>query len=361
MATTAQDAVNYDNGRKNNWRKQCWNLIVNHLKRAGIQPKDALVLYLPGTTNLDEGVALQKGFRRENLIAVERDKKVAHFIRKKLKVNCIQGDLIDVLMSWPLDSPKVDVVVADFQCGMLPVVEDTLRAYLCSPQITHSVLCVNALRGRDAGPFLDFAKKYDVNIRAKTASGNDKIFFVDERLLTVKDDPTKHRGVLIGRGFVGMLHANHFLQDNFAAIFEKEEELRARMRQIAQEVYDKTGNLALARKAYDLEDKKTDKEIDEWKEARLPWVTAVPGYKSGTQYMDAVVIQTMDGYCQKIWDTAREVRRLNDAGKLDDLYDQLRKAFPDHADTSASTNKKRRTATRRKIAAALAHRTMRSR
>jgi hypothetical protein len=72
--------MNYKFGTKANWRRWQWNRIV---ERLAVPVRDAVVVYLAGPEDLDRPVALSKGFRPDNLIAVDRDGDVV----KQLRMN----------------------------------------------------------------------------------------------------------------------------------------------------------------------------------------------------------------------------------------------------------------------------------
>jgi hypothetical protein len=137
------DAVTYKNGQKNNWRRAAWNAIAN----ATENPADALVLYLPGSTDLDRPEALRRGFKPANLIAVERNEAVTAKLRAS-GVTVIVGDLNDVLASWPVSVP-IGAVLADFQCGVTKTVEKFMRLWSFHPATKNAGAVVNVMRGRD--------------------------------------------------------------------------------------------------------------------------------------------------------------------------------------------------------------------
>jgi hypothetical protein len=144
------DAIPYKNGQKNQWRRTAWNAI----ERLVDNPPDAIVLYLPGSTDLDRPEALRRNFKPANLIAVERDPKVvAHLRAKGTTVVC--GGLLDVLRSWP-ETRKVGVVVADFQSGyQFCIGEIVQRLARFHPAFSGCVFMVNLQRGRDEPENID--------------------------------------------------------------------------------------------------------------------------------------------------------------------------------------------------------------
>jgi len=141
------DAVNYKNGQKNNWRSRCWNLVSEAIGR---DKSKAIVLYLPGSLDLDASIAIRKGFDSCNLIAVERQAKIARVLRKSGR-NTINGNLGEVMRSWP-DNRRVSVIVADLQCGLTLDAVNILWAWGLFPAFAKSVLVLNMQRGREVYP-----------------------------------------------------------------------------------------------------------------------------------------------------------------------------------------------------------------
>ena len=145
----------YDFSHKNHWRRWAWNQIKS---RISVKPSEAIVLYLAGKENLDLEIALSKKFKKENLIAIERDKNTISFLRKN-KVNVVSGDFNDVLLGWG-EQPKIDVIIADF-CGDIYLSNDKsnslLRAifYCKGVKDFKTVFVANFQRGRSVyGGFL---------------------------------------------------------------------------------------------------------------------------------------------------------------------------------------------------------------
>lgn len=143
MAANEIDAVNYKNGQKNHWRRTAWNRVRELLGR-----RTGIVLYLPGSTNLDEREAVRRGFSGIDLIAIERDETVAEELRKA-KTNVIQSDLKSVLLNWPRDR-QVAAVIADLQCGYVNYVYDCGFAWMFGDAFRESVLLINLMRGRES-------------------------------------------------------------------------------------------------------------------------------------------------------------------------------------------------------------------
>lgn len=176
--STDLDAINYKNGVKNNWRRRTWNLV----RQWTPNPRDAVVLYLPGSTNLDRPVAEERGFRPANMIAVERDKSVAQYIRDTYGQSAIDESLMDVMHAWPTAdaSPRVSVVIADMVCGFDREAMAIMPAWVSSKAFEKGVLVLNIMRGRESTSWSRFirdrehvwkafAKRYDIAPKNRAA------------------------------------------------------------------------------------------------------------------------------------------------------------------------------------------------
>lgn len=138
------DAIDYKYGQKNHWRRQVWNQIREWTPR---HPKDSVVLYLAGDADLDRPVAISKGFKPANLIAVERDRKVVQSLRQR-RVTVIPENLVDVLDEWPT-SPNIDVLFADLVSGFDREAMAAMWSWVGSPVFNRSVLALNVMAGRE--------------------------------------------------------------------------------------------------------------------------------------------------------------------------------------------------------------------
>lgn len=138
----------YKFGRKNNWRRWKWNQIVNKLKDIGKNPRDAIILYLCGPSDIDREIAISKGISNENLIAVDFNESNISTIRKNNKLG-IYGDLNSILRNWT-PTYLVDVIDADFCCGLnkATIVFGWLLNFTMA-LAPYSVISINLLRGRD--------------------------------------------------------------------------------------------------------------------------------------------------------------------------------------------------------------------
>lgn len=171
---------NYKFGNKNNWRRWMWNKVKNQLKnpcplmrklklisdhRRTIGDddcympshkaiKDSIVLYLPAIDDIDRIIAVDKGFRPLNMIAVDIDDKVIKQFRKDHKL-ILKADIVDIILNWN-GVPKLDIIVADLCCGITLKMHKLAHALIYSKGISEmSVIAINLMRGRD-----EFVKNY---------------------------------------------------------------------------------------------------------------------------------------------------------------------------------------------------------
>lgn len=118
------------------------------IERLTVPTKDAVVLYLAGEDNIDREIALSHGFKPDNLIAIEKDKTIVNHLRRNGQL-CVQGDIIDILRAWP-HNKLISVIIADFCCGLEKrIMEYFTTAFLQSPHTRTSIFAINLLRGRD--------------------------------------------------------------------------------------------------------------------------------------------------------------------------------------------------------------------
>lgn len=135
--------MNYDYGNKRQWRRWVWNRIAERCENR----RDALVLFLAGEEAFDVDTALERGFRATNMVAVERDKRTVEQLRKK-GVLTIEGDLVEVLKTWPMDRP-VGVILADFCCALEESVHCAFADIDTNPSFWRTVVAVNLQHGRE--------------------------------------------------------------------------------------------------------------------------------------------------------------------------------------------------------------------
>lgn len=156
--------MDYKFGTKNNWRRWMWNRIAERVET----PSEALVLFLAGEQMLDIDVAASKGFQRRNMLAVERDPDVLRRLRAS-GVLVIDGDICDVLASWPLHV-NVGVVVADFCCGLERKVLEAFAKSWFFGAFAKCVMAVNMLRGRE-GALMPIRRSWGGSLEAQKHRG----------------------------------------------------------------------------------------------------------------------------------------------------------------------------------------------
>jgi hypothetical protein len=136
----------YRNGRKNNWRRWGWNRLA---ERIDSSMRNCPILYLAGPQDLDRAVAVSKGIRSTNLIAVDEHQPNVKRVRREGGV-AICADIVDVLTAWPTDRP-VAAVALDFCCGFEPELVRGLMRSLWRAPFANCWGWLNFQRGRDGG------------------------------------------------------------------------------------------------------------------------------------------------------------------------------------------------------------------
>lgn len=161
----------YESGIKSNWRRTAWNSIAGRVR----DKKNARVLYLPASKDLDRRVAVSKGFRPNNLIGIERDKSVVKQLRAENKL-CIHGSAMDILAAWPSSSP-VDVVFLDLTGPLTSEVFTKAYTLSMSPAVHEkTVIALNLLHGREPKHDTDFLKNLKEKYRADTIHRGELYF-----------------------------------------------------------------------------------------------------------------------------------------------------------------------------------------
>lgn len=173
------ESFDYDFGVKRNWRRWLWNRIADRLS---VPPSEAVVLYLAGQNDFDRSIAISKGFRNENMIAVEKDSSAFYELKKK-GILVIHGDLFEILNSWP-PNQRIDVIIADLCSGLEARLLNNFYYSVGFPNISNCVFAVNVLRGRDPSS----------NEFRLGAQGHISPIFFDSKL---PQDHKKHRGCLL--------------------------------------------------------------------------------------------------------------------------------------------------------------------
>lgn len=143
-----QGRDNYKFGNKNNHRRWKWNRIVEKLRSLKKTVSEAVVIYLPGPDDLDREIALSKGFKNHNLIAIDLNIKNINKIKIN-RNNCIQADFLDIMAHWN-GNPELDVIDGDF-CGGLTesLVDMAILLLEMQGRSRWTVLSINMMRGRD--------------------------------------------------------------------------------------------------------------------------------------------------------------------------------------------------------------------
>lgn len=145
----------YDYSVKNNWRRWQWNRIIERLP---IHKKDAVVLYLCGDQDMDRKIAIEKKFKPQNLIAIDIMPEKIEKVRAAGGIGMV-GDICDFIIHHK-GRPKIDVIVADFCCGLTSTVYTFMLSMLASSGLSKNcIVAVNLLRGRD-GVHTQFSKNY---------------------------------------------------------------------------------------------------------------------------------------------------------------------------------------------------------
>lgn len=141
------DVVDYDYGNKRHWRRWVWNRIDERASAA----RGGIILFLAGQEAFDLNVARGKGFSQRNMIAIERDPRTLAHLRS-MGILTIEGDLLEVLQSWP-QHVSVTAVLADLCHGLkMRVYERALDPIWTNPAFNDCVWGFNFLRGRESEP-----------------------------------------------------------------------------------------------------------------------------------------------------------------------------------------------------------------
>lgn len=133
----------YKFGNKNNWRRWVWNRIAERTPNR----RDAVVLYLAGARNLDRPIAVDRGFRAVNMIAIERDADAVTALRASGQL-AIRGTLNDVARNMPF-TRRIAVLNADLTCGATGEVISLANYLITHPAFAGAVFAFNLLRGRE--------------------------------------------------------------------------------------------------------------------------------------------------------------------------------------------------------------------
>lgn len=137
--------IMYSSLPKTYWRNYVWNALH---RRVGHRPSSTII-YLVGPEDLDRATAMAKGFRNENLIAVDLNQDYVYNVRKNGGL-AVQGNICSVLAHWPSNWP-LNGIVLDFKGGLNNSVNEVLISlFTCQAiQYGRTQVCINLQRGRD--------------------------------------------------------------------------------------------------------------------------------------------------------------------------------------------------------------------
>lgn len=151
---------------------------------------EALVLYLAGGLDEDRPVAVAKGFREENLIAIEHDYETAARLRARGTLTLV-GDAFEHATAWN-PRRKIDVCVLDLCGGLTEKTAEEIELMIALPQFANAVIAVNMLRGRDAS---------GNELRQYLAKSHQDILLMTKDFWACRGnaggDQLKHRGLLL--------------------------------------------------------------------------------------------------------------------------------------------------------------------
>lgn len=144
----------YNNGKKNHWRRQVWNDIASRVA----DKRSSNVVYLPADRDLDRKVAVSKGFNQNRMYAVDFNTAIADRLSGQGKA-AIAAPLLAALRNWG-SAEKIDVLHADLCCGFTQDVHRLLFMVDAHPAIrAGAVILINLQRGRETGIANGYMKK----------------------------------------------------------------------------------------------------------------------------------------------------------------------------------------------------------
>lgn len=121
-----------------------WNQVK---ARLSVPARDAVVLYLAAEQDEDRDIAVSKGFRAHNMIAVDKSPAIVRQLRADGKL-ALDADVHGLLATWSPDR-AVHVVALDYCCGLTAAVRLSMPHLTMMPHLADAVFMVNMLRGRD--------------------------------------------------------------------------------------------------------------------------------------------------------------------------------------------------------------------
>lgn len=156
----------FANGSKQTWRGWWTNNLIRLIKHANnrnachriVTQKTAVGCYLPSQNDREAEALLKKGFRRENLVAVDTDAEAVKNVRKCGGV-AIQTSLQAFLGSRSV--AHLDFISADLFGGFTRPTFELMHAIVASPMVRPgTAVLINLKRGRDGGVHFD-RRKYE--------------------------------------------------------------------------------------------------------------------------------------------------------------------------------------------------------
>lgn len=207
----------YQTSIKNRWRVGVWKQAAYRLRKARIDPKKALCLYLPGPKDLDRKAAVRHGgFHPYNLVGVDHSYEIAVNNRNaKNGQFCIQASFEDVLHNWPVNNLPT-FIHADFCSGLdtAPISLLDWVVFTAARQSRRIIVCLNIQRGRDSranlirqghetgyythvAPFVHAKTTiHDLRNRYPRMFINHPNDWSTGQVMSIEKFVTKHRGVL---------------------------------------------------------------------------------------------------------------------------------------------------------------------
>lgn len=179
--------TDYDFGPKRHWRRWIWNRIAERADKEG------MVVYLPGENDFDRPLALQHGFKDNNLIGVERDKRTLKHLRNGGKL-IVEGDVFEVALAILASGKRVSVINADLTKGLCLKDSAKILDIIGHPKSIGITLAINLQRGRDPemNPFREFFPELFNFLRLKARDSSSRF-------------DAKHRGMQLFLGFIRLI------------------------------------------------------------------------------------------------------------------------------------------------------------
>ena len=144
MSTLGSIKTYDEGGQKGNWRRSIWNEV---LRRISDERAIGPILYLPGPGDVDRKIAISKGVRTQDLIAIDSFKPTAMNIRRT-GVPALHAKVEAVVQVWQDERPVAGVLL-DFPCGFEKAPVCSAVVCMTRKPFQKSVVMFNLKRGRD--------------------------------------------------------------------------------------------------------------------------------------------------------------------------------------------------------------------